>query len=103
MAVLTPSAPGEAPEGYASSGNYAFNMMWTLLHVPCVALPVGRSHRNLPLGVQLVGPRMGDARLLEIARSCAAVLDANAPRSLPQPVNPTAQPRFTTRTQHATL
>lgn len=76
--VLTPAAAGEAPEGFSSTGNYVFNVMWTLLHVPCIALPVGRSPRNLPLGVQLVGPRMGDARLLEIARACAAVFDAGA-------------------------
>ncbi|MVW70373.1 amidase [Bordetella sp. 15P40C-2] len=76
--VLTPASPGEAPEGFTSTGNYTFNIMWTLLHVPCVAMPVGRSPRNLPLGVQLVGPRTSDARLLEIARACAPALDSNA-------------------------
>jgi Asp-tRNA(Asn)/Glu-tRNA(Gln) amidotransferase A subunit family amidase len=80
--VLTPPAPGEAPEGFSSTGNYSFNIMWTLLHVPCIAMPVGRSPRNLPLGVQLVGPRASDARLLEIARACAPALDPHAALTL---------------------
>lgn len=76
--VLTPASAGEAPEGFQSTGNYAFNVMWTLLHVPCVAVPAGRSPRNLPLGIQLVGPRFGDANLLEIARTCAPTIDTPA-------------------------
>lgn len=76
--VLTLASTGEAPEGFASTGHYAFNVMWTLLHVPCVAIPAGRSPRNLPLGIQLVGPRFRDARLLAISRACAAAIDTTA-------------------------
>ena len=53
-AILTPSAPGEAPEGLAWTGDPAFNSLWTLLHVPCVTVPVGAGPQGLPLGVQLV-------------------------------------------------
>jgi Asp-tRNA(Asn)/Glu-tRNA(Gln) amidotransferase A subunit family amidase len=74
--VLTPSSPGEAPEGLHDTGNAAFNSMWTLLNVPCVAIPVGKSARNLPLGIQLVGPRFSDAQLLSIAAACAPVIHA---------------------------
>ncbi|HTJ99048.1 MAG TPA: amidase [Bordetella sp.] len=76
-AVLTPSSPGEAPEGLQDTGNPAFNSMWTLLHVPCVGIPVGKSARGLPLGIQLVGPRFGDSRLLAIAQACAPVIHEN--------------------------
>jgi Asp-tRNA(Asn)/Glu-tRNA(Gln) amidotransferase A subunit family amidase len=72
--VLTPSSPGEAPEGLTTSGNPIFNAMWTLLHVPCLAIPVGKSPRNLPLGIQLVGPRFSDAHLIHIAQACAPVI-----------------------------
>jgi Asp-tRNA(Asn)/Glu-tRNA(Gln) amidotransferase A subunit family amidase len=40
--ILTPSAPGEAPEGLHTTGNAVFNSNWTLLHVPCVGIPVCR-------------------------------------------------------------
>ena len=76
--VLTPSAPGEAPEGLHTTGNAIFNRMWTLLHVPCVGIPVCRGPNNLPIGVTLVGPRLTDARLLAIAKAAAPVIDADA-------------------------
>ncbi len=75
--VLTPGAPGEAPAGLHGTGDSIFNRMWTLLHVPCVAVPVGRGPTRLPVGVQLVGSRMSDARLLAIARAMAPVIDAD--------------------------
>ena len=75
--VLTPSAPGEAPEGLHTTGNAIFNRMWTLLHVPCVGIPVCRGPNNLPVGVTLVGPRLTDARLLAIAKAAAPVIDAD--------------------------
>jgi Asp-tRNA(Asn)/Glu-tRNA(Gln) amidotransferase A subunit family amidase len=52
-AVLTPSAPGEAPEGLGWTGDPAFNSLWTLLHVPCVTVPVATGPKGLPLGVQV--------------------------------------------------
>lgn len=53
-ALLTPSAPGEAPEGLGWTGDPAFNSLWTLLHVPCVTVPAGEGPKGLPLGVQIV-------------------------------------------------
>jgi Asp-tRNA(Asn)/Glu-tRNA(Gln) amidotransferase A subunit family amidase len=53
-AILTPSAPGEAPEGLGWTGDPAFNSLWTLLHVPCVTVPVGSGPHGLPLGAQIV-------------------------------------------------
>jgi amidase len=66
-AVLVPAAPGEAPEGLAYTGDPAFSRIWTLLGVPCISLPVGAGPGGLPLGIQLVGPVGGDARLLAVA------------------------------------
>lgn len=73
--VLTPAAPGEAPEGLHTTGDWIFNGIWTLLHVPCVSIPAIRGPKGLPVGIQLVGPRLADARLLAIAAACATVID----------------------------
>jgi Asp-tRNA(Asn)/Glu-tRNA(Gln) amidotransferase A subunit family amidase len=71
-AILTPAATGEAPAGLASTGNPIFCTIWTLCGVPAVTLPLLRGPSGLPLGVQLVGCRCDDARLLRTARWLSA-------------------------------
>lgn len=66
-AVLTPSAPGEAPEGIGATGDPAFNTLWTLLHTPAVTVPAGFGPRGLPLGAQVVTPRGQDRAALSWA------------------------------------
>jgi Asp-tRNA(Asn)/Glu-tRNA(Gln) amidotransferase A subunit family amidase len=66
-AILTLPAPGQAPKTLASTGNAIFNGLWTLLHMPCLTLPAGEGPDGLPVGIQLVGRRHGDARLIDIA------------------------------------
>lgn len=74
--VLTMSAPGEAPENPdETTGDAVMNKMWTLLHVPCVNIPGAVGPNGLPVGVTLVGPRLGDARLLATAKAVAPCLD----------------------------
>ena len=60
-ALVTPSAPGEAPAGLGWTGDPVFNLIWTSLHVPCVTVPAGAGPNGLPLGIQIVG-RFGDDR-----------------------------------------
>jgi Asp-tRNA(Asn)/Glu-tRNA(Gln) amidotransferase A subunit family amidase len=67
-AILTPAAPGEAPLGLESTGNPIFCTIWTYLGTPAISLPLLQSEAGLPLGVQLVGRRGDDARLLRTAR-----------------------------------
>ena len=63
-ALLTPAAPGEAPRGLDSTGNPVFCSIWTYLGAPAVTLPLLQAENGMPLGVQLVGRRGNDARLL---------------------------------------
>jgi Asp-tRNA(Asn)/Glu-tRNA(Gln) amidotransferase A subunit family amidase len=67
-AILTPSAPGPAPRGLEATGNPAFCTLWTYLGTPAVTLPLLSAESGLPMGVQLVGRRGDDARLLRTAR-----------------------------------
>ena len=71
-AVLTPAAPGEAPEGLGWTGDPVFNKFWTALHWPCAAVPAGRGPRGLPLAVQVVARR--DAACLTWAAWVEAAL-----------------------------
>ena len=65
--LLGASTQGEAPEGLASTGDPALNRIWTLLGTPCVQLPAGRGPAGMPVGIQLVGARGGDAALCAAA------------------------------------
>ncbi len=71
-ALLTPSAVGVAPMGLASTGDPAFNRIWTLLGLPCLSLPGASGPSGMPVGIQLVGPERGEAALLSLAEWVAA-------------------------------
>jgi Asp-tRNA(Asn)/Glu-tRNA(Gln) amidotransferase A subunit family amidase len=66
-AVLAPAAPGSAPAGLDSTGDPVYCTLWTASGVPALALPLLHDARGLPIGVQLVGRRDDDARLLRTA------------------------------------
>jgi len=67
--LLTPSAVGEAPAGLASTGDTSFNILSTWTYTPCVTLPVFTGPAGLPVGIQLIGHRNQDQRMLEGAES----------------------------------
>ena len=73
-AILTPPALGTAPKGLGATGDPVFCVLWTLLGMPAVTLPLMRGANSLPLGVQLVGRRNFDGRLLRTARWLTAKL-----------------------------
>ena len=66
-AILTPAATGEAPTP-ETTGSPAFCTIWSLLGMPAVSVPLMAGANGLPIGVQLVGRRGDDARLLRTAR-----------------------------------
>ena len=67
-AILTPAAAGEAPVGLDSTGSPLFCTIWTLCGVPAVTLPLLESSNGMPIGVQLVGAKGDDGRLLRTGR-----------------------------------
>jgi Asp-tRNA(Asn)/Glu-tRNA(Gln) amidotransferase A subunit family amidase len=73
-AILTPSAPGEAPVGYNIPAEPIFNGLWTLLHTPCITLPGLVGPAGMPVGIQLVAPRGADGLLLATAAAVAPLL-----------------------------
>jgi len=75
-AILTPAALGAAPRGLEATGDPAFCTLWTLCGMPALSLPLLETAEGLPLGVQIVGPRLGDAKLLRTARWLAGMMAA---------------------------
>jgi Asp-tRNA(Asn)/Glu-tRNA(Gln) amidotransferase A subunit family amidase len=65
--ILTPSAPGAAPLGFATTGKATFNRLWTSMGTPCVNVPGIFDGAGLPLGVQIVGRFGRDHATLEAA------------------------------------
>ena len=56
--LMTPSAPDEAPLGYASTGASSYNRAWTLLGLPCVNVTGAVGATGNPMGLQIIaGPR----------------------------------------------
>lgn len=77
-AILTPATLGTAPAGLESTGDPLMCTLWTLTGLPAVSLPLLHGANGLPLGVQLVGRREDDARLLRTARWLTAFVAASA-------------------------
>ncbi len=84
-ALLLPSAPGPAPRGLGATGDPVFCSFASLLGLPAISLPLLSSEDGMPNGVQLVGARGQDGRLLRTAnwlvrRVSAAALDDHGER-----------------------
>ena len=67
-AIITPAATGEAPLHPATgTGNPVFCTFWQFCGLPSVSLPLLQGPNGLPVGVQVVGRRGDDGRLLRTA------------------------------------
>ena len=67
-ALITAAAPGEAPVGLKSTGNAAFQRIWTLTGLPTMSLPLLEGPNGMPIGVQVIGKRGRDADLMRAVR-----------------------------------
>jgi aspartyl-tRNA(Asn)/glutamyl-tRNA(Gln) amidotransferase subunit A len=72
--ALTPGTPAPAPRNTTTTGDASFQAPWTAAGLPAIALPSGVNQWGLPLGIQLIGRRWGDAALLRQARWCESVI-----------------------------
>ena len=60
-----------------------FSFLATTTALPALSLPVGFTQSGMPVGLQLIGPPRGDAKLLHVARQIEDIL------ALPtQPIDP---------------
>jgi Asp-tRNA(Asn)/Glu-tRNA(Gln) amidotransferase A subunit family amidase len=66
-AIITLSAPGEAPLLQDGPGVGVMSMPWSLCGLPTVSLPLLTGDHGLPIGVQLIGRHGCDAPLLSVA------------------------------------
>lgn len=66
--VLALPAAGEAPGDPGDTGPVIFNFLWTVAHLPALNLPLFTGDTGLPLGLQLVGARGEEHRLLCVGR-----------------------------------
>jgi amidase len=82
-AILLPTAPGTAPAGLASTGPGIFCGPASFTGLPSIALPSGLAANGLPYSVQLIGPALGEAKLLNVAAWVEGVLDFRARPDLP--------------------
>ncbi len=65
--LITPAAPGEAPEGIGATGDPIFGRTWIALGTPGLTLPGATGPRGLPLGVLAVGAPGRDREFLQAA------------------------------------
>ena len=73
--LITPSTPTPALADLSNTGNTAFQGPWTYCGLPTITIPSGLSTTGLPLGVQLIGPALAEAKLLQIASWCENTID----------------------------
>jgi Asp-tRNA(Asn)/Glu-tRNA(Gln) amidotransferase A subunit family amidase len=73
-AWLMPSAPSAAPHSLASTGDPLFNRLASILHMPAINIPVFKDGKGMPLGLQLIGARYEDEKLLQMAVTVSANL-----------------------------
>lgn len=66
-AFLAPAAPGAAPLGLEKTGAPHMSRPWQVLGLPTVTVPGLRNEEGLPLGIQLIGKKLADKRLLKMA------------------------------------
>jgi aspartyl-tRNA(Asn)/glutamyl-tRNA(Gln) amidotransferase subunit A len=76
--LMSPAAPGTAPEGISTTGDPVMNGPWTLSDFPVMTLPHAVAENGLPIGIQLTGPPLGEGKLLDIAAQIEEVIGFSA-------------------------
>jgi Asp-tRNA(Asn)/Glu-tRNA(Gln) amidotransferase A subunit family amidase len=73
--ILAPAAFGEAPKDRTTTGDPMMNGLWTFSGHPVVTIPVFEGANGMPMGLQMIGKKGMDGRLLRTARWLVAHID----------------------------
>ena len=73
--IITPPAPGPAPNGLEFTGDPLFNKIWTALGWQCLTMPAATHLGPLPLGIQCVSPQNDVSSFLAKVAWVEMVLD----------------------------
>src|SRR4029077_9837676 len=73
-ALITPAAPGTAPEGITTTGDPVMNGPWTLADFPTMTLPNAAGANGLPIGVQLSAAPLQEGLLFELGKAVESVI-----------------------------
>jgi amidase len=74
-ALITPAAGEEAPVGLSDTGPPTFNTPFHVAGLPAVSVPLSVAPAAMPIGLQVIGQRCSDGRLLEVARAIELALE----------------------------
>ncbi|GAB5447342.1 amidase [Gymnodinialimonas sp.] len=77
-AIMTPATMGEAPASLDTTGDSRPCRLWTFLGTPAITIPAGKGSSGMPIGIQLVGRKHEDGRLLRTAAWLEAALRSAA-------------------------
>src|SRR5262245_37483310 len=78
-ALLSPAVPRVAPaedpalNDEAGAGEMLYSAVYNLVGLPAASVPCGLSVQGLPMGLQIVGPRGADERVLSIGAAVEAM------------------------------
>lgn len=70
--LVTPAAPGPAPEGLGSTGDSVFNTPSSTFGLPALGLPMGFAPSGLPLGLQIMGRPFDECTVLRVGAAYEA-------------------------------
>lgn len=68
--AVMPSTNTTAPASLDTTGDPKFTSPWSYAGVPAITIPCGIAGDGMPCGLQLVGPRDSEGRLLQAAAWC---------------------------------
>lgn len=77
-ALVTPATPTAAPARLDTTGDPQFNSVWSYAGLPTVSFRCGFTEAGMPLALQFIGRRGGDASLLGTAAWCERRLHIEA-------------------------